>query len=300
MAKSIQELIAAKQKEIAAKKGRQRAFKFPIGKTKIRILPSWRGDGEMQFWHDFGTHFIKDDKGETAAIYVCTDKTYNRDCEICKSIGLGIKNAHDDETIELLKEANAGQQYLMNALIRGDENSKEPVLLAVGIGVFSDICDIIEEYDDITDLENGIDLTVTREGSGRRDTKYTVIPAAKSAKVPKEVMTKVVNLDEYVAQEDDGNLHKAIAAVASSAGLLPSARPATPASAALVDKSASKSIADDLADDVLEAEISELDESEEEMMAAMSGELDTAATEESSDDELNDDDLDELLADLEV
>lgn len=299
MAKSIQELIAAKQKEIAAKKGRQRAFKFPIGKTKVRILPSWRGDGDMQFWHDFGTHFIKDDKGETAAIYVCTDKTFNRDCDVCKAIGLGIKNAHDDETIELMKEANSGQQYLMNALIRGDENNKEPVLLAVGIGVFSDICDIIEEYDDITDLENGIDLTITREGTGRRDTKYTVIPAAKSAKVPKEVMTKLNNLDEYVAQEDEGNLHKAIAAVTTTAGLLPSARPATPASAALVDKTSSKSIADDLADDVLEAEISELEESEDDMMAAMSGELDEAPAETEQED-LGDDELDELLADLEV
>lgn len=298
MAKSIQELIAAKQKEIAAKKGRQRPFKFPVGKTKIRVLPSWR-DGDMQFWHDFGTHYIKDTKGETAAIYVCTDKTFGRDCEVCKSIGMGIKNAHDDETIELMKDANAGQQYLMNALIRGDANNKEPVLLAVGINLFSDICDIIEEYDDITDLDNGIDLTIVREGSGRNDTKYTVIPAAKSAKVPKEVIGKLINLDEYVAQENEAQLSKAIGAVTASAGLIGVARPTT----AIADKSSSKSIASELADDVIEEAEYDEDALEAELMGAMEGTEEIAsekASTDSDDDDLGDDELDELLADLEV
>ncbi|MET2951259.1 hypothetical protein ABXV18_24565 [Vibrio owensii] len=289
---SIQELIAKKQKEIQAKKGRTRPFKFPVGKTKIRLLPSWRGGEDPQFFHDFGSHYIKNDKGETEAVYVCTEKTFGGECEICKAIGLGIKGAHDDETIELLKEANSGQQYLMNALIRGDANHKDPVLIAAGIGIFEAICEIIAEYGDITDLNEGVDLTISREGSGRNDTKYTVIPAAKSEKVSKEMMGKVINLDEYVAQENEAGLHKALTAVGSASGLLvaPKSKPATAGAGemgALEDKTSSKSIADELKgeESVVDGDFEEVAEEPTKSKAV-------------SDDDIGEDELDELLADL--
>ncbi|CDT53647.1 conserved hypothetical protein [Vibrio coralliirubri] len=284
---TIMDLVAKKQKEIQAKKGRARPFKFPIGKTKIRLLPSWRLGDDPQFFHDFGSHYIKNDKGETEAVYVCTEKTFGQDCEICKAIGMGIKSAHDDETIELLKDANSGQQYLMNAIVRGDANNKEPVLIAAGIGIFESICEIIAEYGDITDLKEGVDLTISREGSGRNDTKYTVIPAAKSESVPKEVLGKALNLDEYVSQENESGLHKALTAVGSAAGLLmaPKSSPATAGAGemgAIEDKSLSKSIAEELKDDAVDADFEEVPEMKEAPI----------------EDDINEDELDELLADL--
>ncbi|MEO9497646.1 MAG: hypothetical protein ABJG42_24445 [Vibrio splendidus] len=291
---SIQALIAKKQKEIQAKKGRARPFKFPVGKTKIRILPSWRGGEDPLFFHDFGAHYIKNDKGETEAVYVCAEKTHTEECDVCKSIGFGIKNSHDDETIELLKDANSGQQYLMNALIRGDENNKEPVLIAAGIGIFEAICEIIEEYNDITDLKSGVDLTISREGTGRNDTKYTVIPAAKSQPVPKEIMAKAINLDEYVAQDSEAGLLKALGAIQKSSGLLAAPSKSVPGLENKSEKVSSKSIADDLREEEEEIPEGDFDEIPNEAME----EAHAAAAEAESDD-LNEDELDELLADLE-
>lgn len=220
---SIQDLIKQKQQEIQAKKGRTKTWKPVKGKNKIRVLPSWRGGEDMQFFHDFGQHFVKNSKGELEAVYLCTEKTYQRECPVCQSIGQGIKHCHDDDTLKLLKQANSSQRYLMNVLVLSepDESKRmEPQVMEVGITVFESICEIIGEYGDITQLKGGVDLVITREGTSVQDTKYTVIPSPKSIEVPASIMAKVTNLDEYVAQENDAGRVKAIAAVNSAAGLV--------------------------------------------------------------------------------
>lgn len=228
---SLEELIAKKKGDIQAKKGRQRAYKVGKGKTRVRILPGWRGGDDPTFWHDFGQHFIKDSNGDIAAVYICTENTYGKTCEVCEAIRHGIKHANADETIKQLEEAKSGgSKYLVNALILSDkEKAGEPVVMELGTTVFEAILEMIAEYGDITDLDAGYDLLITREGSGRYDTKYTVMPAPKSDPVPKTMMDKLHNLDEYVAQENEAGKVKALTAVSNVAGVL-----AGPGSSALL------------------------------------------------------------------
>lgn len=289
---SIKDLIAKKQKEIQAKKGRVKPIKFGVGKTRIRILPSWRGQNDPNFFHDFGMHFVREsDKGDLA-VYICTDATFGKECPVCQAIGQGIKNSNDDEQIKLLKRANAGQRYLMNVLVVNDDPAKsEPAVMDAGIGLFEDICSIIAEYDDITLLKGGTDLIVTREGTGQFDTKYSVFPTPKSKDVPESIYAKVHNLDDYVAQENDSDKMKAVTAVSRAAGFL-GADDATHTGPAL---SAPKTAADDLSsvmDDtsaIEDATIVESSTPEPETVKPTAADLEV---------DLDDDDLDDLLADL--
>jgi hypothetical protein len=218
---NIQELIAKKQKEMAAKKSRQSTLKPQAGKHKYRILPSWKSESsDGQFWHDYSMHFVKtpDSGDKPAAVYVCADKTYSRPCEVCAVIEKSLATCGDDKLIDMLKKAKSAQRYLLNVLHLTGPEPKKVQVLEVGQGVFNDICNMIGEYGDISDINSGTDLLITREGLGL-ETKYSVMAAAKSLPVPKEVIAGMINLDDFVAQENPAGQTKAISAVANIIGL---------------------------------------------------------------------------------
>lgn len=223
---SIQDLIASKQKDMAAKKARQSTLKPQPGKHTYRILPSWRGSDDKQFWHDYAMHYVKTGENADAkpdAVYICIEKTYGKPCEICDAIKKSIAVSTSDSMTKRLKDAHAAQRYLMNVLhITGGEPTK-PQVLEVGTGAFEAICNLIGEYGDITDLQEGIDVIITRTGAGL-DTKYTVMPAAKSNPVPVSIMSSLTNLDEFVSQENPAGETKALTAVGTIIGLLPAAQ----------------------------------------------------------------------------
>lgn len=225
---SIQDLIAGKQKDMQAKKARAATLKPQPGKHKYRVLPTWRVGEENQFWHDFAMHFIKtaESGDKPAAVYVCTDKTFGKPCEVCEAIKKSMAVSVDDAMTKRLKDAQSAQRYLMNVLhLTGPEPTKVQTI-EVGTGVFESICALIGEYGDITDLNAGVDILIERTGSGL-DTKYSVMPAAKSAPVPAAVMSSLNDLDAFVSQENPAGETKALVAVGQIIGLqAPAGKPA--------------------------------------------------------------------------
>lgn len=177
-----------------------------------------------QFWHDFGAHFIKTpnsaDKPE--AVYICTEKTFGKPCPVCDAIRKSIGVTDDDKMIEMLKKAHSAQRYLMNVLHLTGPEPKKVQVLEVGQGVFDSVCELIQEYGDITNVDNGIDIVIKREGTGL-DTSYSVLPAAKSQPFPKEVLANRISLDDFVSQENPAGETKALTAVGGIIGILPPA-----------------------------------------------------------------------------
>lgn len=223
---SLMELIAKKKQDINAGK-RQKTVKPPENRSRWRILPTWRKEGE-QFWHDFGQHFIKDGKGDLKAVYVCVDKTYGRPCQVCDAIGAGIRASSDDDMVKMLKEANAAARILVNALHIDGDNPNEPVILELGPMAFNEILNIVTEWGaDVVSLDKGMDMVIERTGKGMQ-TRYSVNVASKSQPVDAAVMKKIVNLDEYVAQESEEQARRALMNLSAASGMLP-APSATPA-----------------------------------------------------------------------
>lgn len=219
---SLLELLKAKKADLAAASGnRKKTIKPMPGTSRYRILPSWRGE-RQQFWHDFGQHFVKKD-GTIAAIYMCTEKTYGRPCDVCSAIENGIKGATDDHTIEQLKEAKSGSRVLVNA-IHVDKTPNQVDILELPPTAFAMVVSIMQEWEEagesVLDLDKGKDFLITREGTGLK-TKYTVQVAAKAAPLPAGAMSMLNNLDEYVQQESEAQQQRAMLAVRSVSGLLP-------------------------------------------------------------------------------
>ncbi|MPS48475.1 hypothetical protein [Methylobacillus sp.] len=221
MTQSLMDLINAKKQQIDSSK-RPNAKKMPPGRSRWRILPTWRKEGD-QFWHDYGQHFIKDITGTTKAVYVCVERTFGRPCDVCAAINSGMKQAGDDALAKAIGEAKAGARVLVNALQTDGQTPTVPEVVELPPSVFEQFINLMQLYllegVNVLDLASGFDISVERTGTGL-NTKYTVAAVPKSTAIAPDVMTKVQDLDKYVAQENEANRNRALLEVSNVSGLL--------------------------------------------------------------------------------
>jgi hypothetical protein len=202
--------------------GQAKTFKFPEGRTKIRILTGKPGE---VFWADSGVHWIKSSKdGKPVAVVGCRETVYEEECEICQAIDKALKSVVDPEEEELIKSWKARKSVLVNALIRsGEKASEDPVIVELTPTTFGNILSVAEERAgegiNIFDMAEGYDLVVERRGKGL-DTEYTVMPSAKPSAVPKGAIAKMHDLKAFIeANYFKGEERKALSAIASMTGV---------------------------------------------------------------------------------
>lgn len=259
----------------AALKQKAKTLKPNPGANRYVLLPGWRKGEEHVWFHEFGQHFIKNAADEIQAVYPCLEATYGNPCPICEGLNRAMKATTDDETVELLKKAKAGQSFLFNVLALDSDDAGTPQILEVRKSVFGQIVDLIEEWGGaVFDPEAPQIIVINRDGKGL-NTKYTVQISPKKHTLPAGVFGKINNLDEYVRQENEEQQRRALSAISSVAGLLPAASPAA-------DKP--RTIA------------STIDSSDDDLRALET--RNAAAAKPSAADIALDDELDDLLGDL--
>lgn len=210
-------LMASKKQSM---KKAEKTAKVEPGDNRIVLLPGWRGEADPTWWHDFGQHFIKDASDKIQAVYLCTSATHEgRSCDVCNALAAAGRAAADDSISEILEKAKGSRSVLVNALMLDSANPNTPVILEIKRGLFEQLLNICEEYEGAPlDPSVGMILKVTREGKGLA-TKYTATPTPKVHKVDPAVLGKLNNLDDYVKQESEESLRRAIGAVNSVAGI---------------------------------------------------------------------------------
>lgn len=207
----------------AALKQKAKTLKPNPGANRYVLLPGWRKGEEHVWFHEFGQHFVKNAADEIQAVYPCLEATYGNPCPICEGLNRAMKATTDDETVELLKKAKAGQSFLFNVLALDSDDAGTPQILEVRKSVFGQIVDLIEEWGAaVFDPESPQIITINRDGKGL-NTKYSVQISPKKHTLPSGVFSKINNLDEYVRQENEEQQRRALSAISSVAGLLPAA-----------------------------------------------------------------------------
>lgn len=104
------------------------------------------------------------------------------------------KNSDDDDEKELANKFAPRKRYLAFAAIYKDTNGSEldeensPKFVLLTAGVYQEVLELYldeGEWGDMTDPINGYDIKISRSGSGKLDTEYSVKPC-KNTKGPKE------------------------------------------------------------------------------------------------------------------
>lgn len=180
------------------------------GRNVIRILPP-RDDMDsfaLEAWVHYGIG--KSDKHPRGQMVVCpTTNDENASCPICE-LSSELKNLSKKKDDSYDKQARSfyrKKRVYYNAINRADDLSKyekreedgntvwyntetdekeSPVkVYASGIGVFKDLIALIcdPEYGDITDAEEGLDVIITKSGSGQFNTNYDVKTVRKESPI---------------------------------------------------------------------------------------------------------------------
>jgi hypothetical protein len=193
------------------------------GRNRFRLLPGWRKNGDPTFFHDFGQHFIKNAVGEVKAVFICTDKTFGQDCQVCAEVAKGILASTTDQQKRMLEEARANGRVLVNALHLDGPNPNEPVILELAPSAFNGkkgvggIISLFTDWPDLLDLQKGADVIVERSGTGK-ETAYG-ISAVPGKPVDPKVLERLHDLDKFIANEmSEASKRRALTQVATLSG----------------------------------------------------------------------------------
>ena len=189
-------------------RGNVKIIKPAEGKTKIRILPAGEGTkviDDKPFWLDYGVHWAKPEmNAKPLGTVGCHYHTYESDCPACNAIAEAIKASDDDDEIKFFKELQARKGVLLNVVVRTGPNKSDNVqVMEVSSTTFAAICGVIEEYSEEGSAlapKGGIDLVIDRTGKGL-ETRYAVMPAARSEDVTAEQLQGRLDLAELVKNE---------------------------------------------------------------------------------------------------
>ncbi len=190
MAKSLRERLKKKREELASRSGGPGNLIFiKEGTIRVRVLPV----GEDQ---DFGVEIPQFYLGSKIK-GVISPSVLGMECPILEK-QKELAQSKDPDEQEIAKSLVPRSRHLMPVLVYKDERGKEVdeensgKLILLTNSLMSQVIDFFLDPDlgDFTDPENGYDLKITRRGSGKLDTEYSVrnMPPSKiPAKWAKEV-----------------------------------------------------------------------------------------------------------------
>ncbi|APZ82384.1 hypothetical protein Goe2_c14800 [Bacillus phage vB_BsuM-Goe2] len=202
--------------------------KIEDGKNRIRLLPAAPGREPEEFYEEVWVHYGvgKNAENKNGTMVVCP-KTHDENakcpvCELSKQYN-DLSKKKDDKYHKMAKDIYHKKRVYFNAIPRNidleefelnedgkwinvndDDKEESPIkVLGVGVGVFKEILKLVTdpEYgDDLLKVEDGLDITITKEGSGRYNTTYSVAPARKESDAfPEEAPEGLAeNFEEYL------------------------------------------------------------------------------------------------------
>lgn len=194
------------------------------GRNVIRILPPAE-DKELFYEEGFVHYGVGANGKDRGKMVVCpTSKGEDTPCPICEEVKALWKKSSDkdDEYAKAAKARGRKPRIYYNAISRDDMNNglyeqrevekdgetklvwfntkedkeESPVkVLATGVGILKDIISIMvdPEYGDITDADEGLDLIITKSGSGQFGTNYEVKTVRKESEVGVDGWEELLN-----------------------------------------------------------------------------------------------------------
>lgn len=141
------------------------------GRNVIRILPGV-GDMDDFFWQTVGRHYIPDtQRNYVCPVFTIGDEDEDVHCPICEFVN-ALYNAGDKDSKELAGKLRFRKQFWMNVIDRENED-KGPQIYTPGVTIFKMLAGLVTDpdYGEIYDQDDGLDITITRTGTGL-ETEY--------------------------------------------------------------------------------------------------------------------------------
>jgi hypothetical protein len=186
-------------------------WKIPEGKSKLRILPPWSEAGEVGYQSASHWRIPPNDR-----MFNCL-KIINKECPLCEMVEVMRQKAgKDKDKKKKINEYAAKKSIYYNVVVRGEEE-KGVQIMRSGPRLYENILSYLydEDYDDVTDIDNGMDCVIERTGQGL-DTSYTVkfgpkqSPLHEKPEVAQRFINGMFDLDTIMQYKDTLELEEAV------------------------------------------------------------------------------------------
>jgi hypothetical protein len=150
-----------------------RFWKPQDGKQDIRIVPTEDGDPFKSFFF----HYNVGNQG-----FLCPEKNYGDECPVC-NFARQLYKEGDDESIAMAKDLTARQRFLSPVLVRG-EDGQGVKIWSYSKTVYEELLNLVlnPDYGDVTDVDNGFDLTLEYgKAAGARFPSTKITPRRKTS-----------------------------------------------------------------------------------------------------------------------
>jgi hypothetical protein len=160
-----------------SQKYRRRFLTLEQGTNVGRVMPSW-SEEHRDFDKKIVTHRGFNIEGESNAPVYCLAYHTDKKCPICAvHAWLEARRDQDDDYAKWAKAIFPKRRHLINWMTAGDEDKSVVKILEVGSMIMAQLAPLLETpgYGDVTDEEDGWEVSIERRGSGF-DTKYRLLP----------------------------------------------------------------------------------------------------------------------------
>lgn len=174
------------------------------GKTTVRVLPPYSEKGV--FFKEVAKHFIPNPNPDGRKGEFITDPE-GVGLEVVQRKAEELYATKDEASLEIAKDLKPARRYLYNVLVYSGppNNSGEPLeqgkvyVLEAPITVHRQIMELDQDegagWADVTSIENGVNLVITRTGKGF-ETKYNVTPHGQGRSNAVDYLTTVVGFNQ--------------------------------------------------------------------------------------------------------
>lgn len=182
---STKDKMLARKKQLESK-GNGSGFVFPKeGITRVRM----KSPGDDQ---ELGIEVIQFYLGQTVGSII-SPSTFDEPCPFMEKYQ-ELKSSSDSDDKELAKQLVPKRKFIIGGIVYADDKGKQidydgkDKAIMIPRGAYQDIIELFLDEDDagdMTDPINGYDIKITRTGSGKLDTTYSVRACNKSKLDPK-------------------------------------------------------------------------------------------------------------------
>lgn len=206
-------------------------WSLPSGMSSVRILPPWDPTGRVAlpvYMHPI--EYKGEGMSYTKYNWTCVNKTFNKPCPICE----GLANMSASGVDVSNWEANR-RQFYFNAIVMHDPtfNNKDKgtapgthVLLKAPKTFYDWVISQITNpmIGDITSVTNGIDVYVTKEGTGLGTSYNMTLSPNGRTPIPQDYLDKITELynldDVFSAGFDQKQIDELVSHLKKSAGVM--------------------------------------------------------------------------------
>ena len=197
------------QLESGGKSKKDNVFWKPSeGEQEIRIVPTSDGDPFKVFHFHYNL-------GEAArGGIVCPKRQFGQECPVCE-FASSLWQEESSESKKMAKSLFVRQRFFSPVIVRGEEDAGVRIW-GYGKTIYENLLGLVlnPDYGDITDVDNGVDLTLTYTLPKTKGAYPTtnLVPKRKSSVLVtdkeqiNELLTSIPNIDELFQQKSAADI----------------------------------------------------------------------------------------------